>query len=156
MDEIPIHGFLLTAVLCKAGFCIKNRLMILLAEWFFNFHNHFKKEDQFLIRGDPILRNFILTDRIWGVDFEESRIGKPVEDIAGLCSSILTTNPMFTNEKFRLCRFFIESYLKLALDKIDKINDEIAYTLLEKIQYRPDEEDILRKYNKIIKEKGLT
>ena len=133
----------------------KERLIELLAEWFADFHKFFKTEENFQIRGDSNLRNFIYNDRIWGVDFEESRIGRPVEDIAGLCSSILTTNPMFTSEKFRLCRFFIESYLRFSQDKLDKINNEIAYTLLEKIQYRPDEEEILRKYNKIIKEKGL-
>ena len=133
----------------------KERLIVLLAEWFFDFHRFFKKEENFQIRGDSNIRNFIYNDRIWGVDFEESRIGKPVEDIAGLCASILTTDPMFTNEKFRLCRLFIESYSKLAPGRIENINDEIAYCLLEKIQYRPNDEDILRKYNKIIKERGL-
>jgi len=133
----------------------KERLIVLLAEWFFDFHKFFKKEENFQIRGDSNIRNFIYNDRIWGVDFEESRIGKPVEDIAGLCASILTTDPMFTNEKFRLCKLFIESYKKLAPGRVENINDEIAYCLLEKIQYRPDDEDILRKYNKIIKDRGL-
>ena len=133
----------------------KKRLMILLAEWFADFHNYFKADDQFQIRGDATLRNFILTDRIWGVDFEESRLGKTVEDIAGMCASILTTDPMFTSEKFQLCEIFIESYMKLAPGRIANVNDEIAYSLLEKIQWRPDEEDILRKFSKIIREKGL-
>jgi hypothetical protein len=129
--------------------------MILLAEWFADFHNYFKTDDQFQIRGDATLRNFILTDRIWGVDFEESRLGKTVEDIAGMCASILTTDPMFTSEKFQLCEIFIETYMKLAPGRIVNVNDEIAYALLEKIQWRPDDEDILRKFSKIIREKGL-
>ena len=133
----------------------KQKLMYLLAEWLIDFHNFYKTQDQFIIRGDASLRNFIFTDRIWGVDFEESRRGKPVEDIAGLCSSILTTDPMFTPEKFRLCNIFIESYLRLASVKIDNINDEIAYSLLEKIQYRPDDEKIFREYSKKIKKEGL-
>jgi tRNA A-37 threonylcarbamoyl transferase component Bud32 len=133
----------------------KERLIVLLAKWFFDFHRFFKKEENFQIRGDSNIRNFIYNDRIWGVDFEESRIGKPVEDIAGLCASILTTDPMFTNEKFRLSKLFIESYTKLVPGRIENINDEIAYSLLEKIQYRPNDEDILRKYNKIIKKRGL-
>jgi thiamine kinase-like enzyme len=99
--------------------------------------------------------NFILTDRIWGIDFEESRLGKTIEDIAGMCASILTTDPMFSSEKFLLCEIFIDSYSKLAPGRIENINDEIAYVLLEKIQWRPDEEEILRKYCKIIREKGL-
>ena len=134
----------------------KKRLMVLLAEWYYNFHNHFKTEDKFRIRGDSTLRNFIFTDRIWGVDFEESRIGKVVEDIAGMCSSILSTDPMFTSEKFQLCKIFIEYYTKLAPGRILNINGEIAYSLLEKIQWRPDDEEILRKYSKKIRQKGLS
>ena len=133
----------------------KKRIMILLAEWFYDFHNYFKDNDQFIIRGDATLRNFILSDRIWGVDFEESRQGKTVEDIAGMCASILTTDPMFTVEKFQLCELFIDSYMNLAPGRVNNINDEIAYSLLEKIQYRPDDETILRKFSKIIREKGL-
>ena len=133
----------------------KKRLIILLADWFFNFHNHFKTEDQFRLRGDCNLRNFILTDRIWGLDFEESRMGKVVEDIAGMCSSILSTDPMFKSEKFKLCKIFIESYTNLAPGRILKVNDEIAYSILEKIQFRPEQEETLRKHSKKIREKGL-
>lgn len=133
----------------------KKRLMMLLAEWLADFHNHFKTEDQFCIRGDSTLRNFILTDRIWGVDFEESREGKIIEDIAGICASILTTDPMFTSKKFQLCKIFIDAYMKLAPGRILNVNDEIAYALLEKIQWRPNDEEILRKYSKKIREKGL-
>jgi tRNA A-37 threonylcarbamoyl transferase component Bud32 len=133
----------------------KKRLMVLLAEWFADFHNYFKTEDKFRIRGDSNLRNFILTDRIWGVDFEESRLGKTIEDIAGMCASILTTDPMFTSEKFQLCEIFLNSYTKLAPGRIVNINDEIAYVLLEKIQWRPNDEETLKKYSKIIRDKGL-
>ena len=134
----------------------KKKLMILLAEWFYEFHNFFKNEDEFLIRGDSILRNFIFTDRISGVDFEEARKGKVVEDIAGMCSSILSTDPMFTSEKFILCEKFVESYNDLAPGRILKINDEIAYSILEKIQWRPEKEEILRKFSKRIRQKGLS
>jgi tRNA A-37 threonylcarbamoyl transferase component Bud32 len=133
----------------------KERLMILLADWFNDFHNFFKKEKQFVIRGDPSLRNFIFTDKLWGVDFEESRNGRPVEDLAGLCASVLTTDPMFTPEKFKLCRHFLEHYNKLAPGRIINASDEISYALLEKIQWRPEDEDILRKYSKRIRENGL-
>lgn len=160
-NNVLIMSYILGENLCdiinneKTTFDEKKRLIILLADWFFNFHNHFKTEDQFRIRGDCNLRNFILTDRIWGVDFEESRFGRVVEDIAGICSSILSTDPMFKSEKFKLCKNFIEYYTDLAPGRILKINDEIAYALLEKIQFRPDQEEILRKYSKIIREKGL-
>jgi tRNA A-37 threonylcarbamoyl transferase component Bud32 len=133
----------------------KQRLILLLAEWFNDFHNFFKKEKDFIIRGDPSLRNFILTDRIWGVDFEEARPGKPIEDLAGMCTSILTTDPMFTKEKFNLCKLLLEHYNNLAPGRISNANNEIAYALLEKIQWRPEDEEILRKFSKKIKERGL-
>ena len=133
----------------------KKRLMVLLADWFARFHIKFKKVDDFRIRGDPILRNFILTDHIWGTDFEESRVGRPIEDIAGMCSSILTADPMFTPEKFQLCQIFIESYSKSVKWNLENVNKEIAYALLERIQWRPDEEEVLRKYSEQIRKRGL-
>lgn len=133
----------------------KERLMILLSEWFYNFHNFFKKDNEFLIHGDPTLRNFIFTDRIMGVDFEEARAGKPVEDIAGACASILSTDPMFTKEKHKLCSVLIDNYLNLAPGRISDINKDIAYFLLEKIQWRPEQEETLRKYSKKIRHNGI-
>jgi thiamine kinase-like enzyme len=133
----------------------KQRLVTLLSDWFIDFHNFFKTSDQFTIRGDPTLRNFVFTDRIWGVDFEEARPGKAVEDIAGMCASILSTDPMFTKEKYKLCKIFIDSYLEKAPGRIVNINDEIAYSLLEKIQYRPDDEELLRKQSTRIRQYGL-
>jgi tRNA A-37 threonylcarbamoyl transferase component Bud32 len=133
----------------------KQRLIILLAKWFLEFHNFFKKNNEFIIRGDSNLRNFIFTDKIWGVDFEEARIGNPVEDIAGLCSSILSSDPMFTKEKYELCRKFINAYIGKVPGRILKINDEISYALLEKIQWREQDEGILRKHSKKIREKVI-
>lgn len=137
------------------AFSEKERLAVLLADWYFNFHNHFKKDNEYMIHGDANLRNFIFNDQIWGVDFEESRNGNPIEDIADLCTSILTTDPMFTQEKFQLCRIFIDEYLKKAPGRIININDEIAYSILKKIQWRPDQEEVLRKHSRRIKLKGI-
>jgi len=164
MDEennVLIMGYIMGENLCdvindkKTTTNEKQRLMVLLAEWFARFHTKFKTADGFRIRGDSILRNFILADHIWGMDFEESRVGRPIEDIAGMCSSILTTDPMFTSEKFQLCKIFIESYSKSVKWNLEKVNNEIAYALLERIQWRPDDEEILRKYSKQIRERGL-
>jgi len=139
----------------EISFNEKQRLIVLLSQWFFDFHNHFKQNEKIFIHGDPSLRNFIFSDRIWGVDFEESRIGKPVEDVAGMCASVLSTEPMFNSEKFTLCNIFIENYLTLAPGRIIDTDNEISYFLLEKIQWRPNDEEILRKYSKLIREKGL-
>jgi len=134
----------------------KQRLMTQLADWLVDFHRLFKTEDSFVIRGDSSIKNFILSkNHIWGVDFEESRQGKPVEDVAGICASLLSTDPMFTEEKFLLCSTFLESYRKAATWTIENINSEIAYALLEKIQWRPQDEEVLRKYATKIRDKGL-
>ena len=133
----------------------KQRLMHLLAEWFFKFHTYFKESDKTRIRGDSILRNFIFTDRIWGFDFEESRYGKPIEDIAAMCASVLSTDPMFTDEKLQLCRNFIDSYEKTMKFSLHEVSNEIAYALLEKIQWRPNDEEIIRKFSQKIRKKGL-
>lgn len=164
MDEennVLIMGYITGENLCdvindeKTSTSEKQKLIVLLAKWFADFHDHFKTEGQFRIRGDPTLRNFIFNDKIWGVDFEESRMGLPSEDIAGACASILSTDPMFTKEKFELCKLFLESYTSLTPERIKNISNEISYALLEKIQWRPGDEETLRRYSKIIKQQGL-
>ena len=71
-----------------------------------------------------------------------------------MCTSILTTDPMFTKEKIQLCKLFIDSYIKQAPGRIVKVNDEIAYAIIEKIKWRQDEEETLRKYSKKIRING--
>jgi tRNA A-37 threonylcarbamoyl transferase component Bud32 len=134
---------------------LKKRYLFGLAEWFANFHKHFSKNDRFIIRGDSILRNFIVTNRVWGVDFEESRIGNPAEDIGSICSSILSTDPMFTNDKFLFCKWFIKSYKLFVKWNVNNINNEIANALLDRIQWRPEQENHLRNYSKSIRFQGL-
>jgi tRNA A-37 threonylcarbamoyl transferase component Bud32 len=134
----------------------KQKVVHLLANWFVNFHSFFKSEDGFRLRGDANLKNFVLSrGRIWGVDFEESRIGRPSEDLATLCVSVLSTNPMFIDEKFELCQTFLDSYRKSVKWDVENINTEISYALLERIQWRPNDEEILRKYATKIRNKGL-
>jgi len=86
------------------------RIIEKLARWFSDFH--ILSKDKQMIRGDSILRNFILDCKgeIYGVDFEESRKGRAEEDIAEICISILTTDPEFTEGKFELCKRFLEAY----------------------------------------------
>jgi tRNA A-37 threonylcarbamoyl transferase component Bud32 len=134
----------------------KQKVVHLLADWFVHFHTFFKSEDGFRLRGDATLKNFILSrGRIWGVDFEESRIGKPGEDLATLCVSLLSTDPMFSDEKFQLCQMFLDAYRKSVKWGVENINAEISYALLERIQWRPKDEEILRKYATKIRNKGL-
>jgi tRNA A-37 threonylcarbamoyl transferase component Bud32 len=135
----------------------KEKVVNHLADWFAHFHTFFKTEEGFQIRGDASLRNFIQNkQRIWGVDFEESRVGNPSEDLATLCGSLLSTDPMFTDEKYKLCQIFLETYRKAVPWNIDHINAEISFALLERIQWRPNDEDILRKNATKIRQKGLS
>jgi tRNA A-37 threonylcarbamoyl transferase component Bud32 len=160
--SVLVLGYIMGKNLCDVindsdvSFEQKQKMMTSLSAWFASFHEHFKSEDGFRIRGDASLRNFIYKDGVWGVDFEESRPGKPVEDIAGMCASILSTDPMFTDEKFQLCRIFIDSYRKLVTWPLDNISEAIAYGLLERIQWRPKDEEILRKNAKHIRKHGLS
>jgi tRNA A-37 threonylcarbamoyl transferase component Bud32 len=127
-----------------------------LADWVVHFHTFFRTETGFRLRGDATLRNFILNKgQIWGVDFEESRIGSPVEDPATLCVSLLTTDPMFTDEKFQLCQDFLDAYRKAAAWSIENVAAEISYAMLERIQWRPQDEKVLRSYAAKIRSKGL-
>jgi len=140
----------------QVSFEEKQRIIDLLADWLVKFHTAFKSEEGFRIRGDPSLRNFLFSKgRIYGVDFEESRMGKPVEDIAGVCASILSTDPMFTDEKYELCQRFLEIYRRSVPWPIENVNQEIAYALLERIQWRPKDEEMLRKAAAKIRNKGL-
>jgi tRNA A-37 threonylcarbamoyl transferase component Bud32 len=134
----------------------KKKLIQQLAAWFVSFHTRFQSEEGFRIRGDACLRNFVFSkNRVWGVDFEESRIGKPTEDIATLCASILSTDPMFTEEKYQLCQTFVDEYRKSTKWMLENINSEISYALLERIQWRPKDEETLRKNATKIRNKGL-
>ena len=128
----------------------KQRLIKLLAQWFAGFHQFFKTSERFLIRGDATLRNFLLTDRIWGVDFEETRPGKPIEDIAQLCTSLLTTKPMATEDKFILCTTFITTYKQHVTWNLQHLIDELTYAIIQRIPYRPAEEEQLRNLATII------
>jgi aminoglycoside phosphotransferase (APT) family kinase protein len=130
--------------------------MYQLADWLFRFHRFFKTEEGFRIRGDATLMNFIVSrGRMWGVDFEESRMGRPGEDLATLCASLLSTTPMFTDEKFQLCQTFLDTYQKSVTWTIENLSADISYALLERIQWRPQHEEILRKYAIKIRTKGL-
>jgi tRNA A-37 threonylcarbamoyl transferase component Bud32 len=134
----------------------KIKVVHLLAYWFVKFHTFFKSEEGFRLRGDANLKNFILSrGQIWGVDFEESRIGKPSEDLATLCASLLSTDPMFTDEKFQFCQIFLDTYLKSVKWDVEHLNADISYALLERIQWRSSDEEILRKYAYEIRNRGL-
>lgn len=130
----------------------KHRTMELLSDWFVAFHSSFKTKNGFLIRGDSNLRNFVYNDTIWGIDFEEVRPGIPEEDIGQLCASLLTSDPLFTDEKIHLCQLFITSYERSSSTKLLDINRHIRNSLDEIHNRRNKHIEIIERYrNRIIK-----
>jgi tRNA A-37 threonylcarbamoyl transferase component Bud32 len=111
-----------------------------LAEWYYKYHRAHGQ-----IKGDPRLRNFIIQgDQIFGVDFEESREDLWMVDIAGVCASLLDTNPIFDRRKRTLSWRFLEKYLSLypvpPRDETTHTNfvATIADTLKQTSQWRND------------------
>ena len=115
---------------------IKSKIIIELASWFKKFHSFYSENDNYYIRGDSILRNFIFKDGIWGLDFEEFRKGDVKNDIADLCSSILTTDPKYTDEKYELCRLFIENYSRNLLIDYISFSKFLSYSILKTMMQR--------------------
>ena len=89
-----------------------------------------------IIMGDVNLRNFIVKDKIYGIDFEECREGSIEEEIGSLCAFALTYDPSFTIWKTtmvkELQRIFCE---ELKLDR-ELVKKEITKQLLFLAQIR--------------------
>lgn len=92
---------------------------IALAHWYASYHKITKNsKSMVLLKGDSILKNFIVTDEdiyvnrgsINGIDFEEAHYGDPALDIGQICASILNTDPMFTVSKVVICNDLIKTY----------------------------------------------
>lgn len=126
----------------------KENIVTLLANWFATFHKEFLMNgNETVIRGDAILRNFIVSDKkIIGVDFEEARKTNPWEDIGEICTSILDTDPMFTKEKINLVKIFLKTYEDQVLWKFDK---DISVLIIKYLQnhLRFRKEDTAKKMN---------
>jgi thiamine kinase-like enzyme len=110
-----------------------------LAEWYYKYHQVHGQ-----IKGDPRLRNFIIqNDQIFGVDFEESRKDHWMLDIAGVCASLLDTNPIDDIRKRRLAWRFLDKYLLyLGIPKDETIYSDftsiVADTLEQTAKWRQD------------------
>ncbi|MHA1138103.1 MAG: hypothetical protein ACTSSE_16620 [Candidatus Thorarchaeota archaeon] len=105
-------------------------LMEKLAEWYHNFHRVHGK-----IKGDPRLRNFIIQDdQIFGVDFEESRGDLWMVDIAGVCASLLDTDPIFDPRKRTLSWQFLEKYLSFHIGPRETVYTDFISTLADTLK----------------------
>lgn len=92
-----------------------------LAYWMAQLHG-IKKEGKSFLKLDVNLRNFIWYDnRIYGIDFEETSLGDPREDLADLCFFILTNRPALTIEKDRMVRRLLAAYQSITKTSITEM-----------------------------------
>ncbi len=114
------------------------------ASWLARFHRRFIGEDgQVLLKSDAIFKNFIVADRVYGIDFELSRPGRPEEDVGEAISFLLDTNPMFTEDKYRLSFAFIKRYEAESGIILQDIENSIAQSLLEAASFRPGQQELI-------------
>lgn len=112
-----------------------------LALWYYRYHNVHA-----MVKGDPRLRNFIWNDnRLFGLDFEESKRGHWMLDIAGIAASLLDTNPVNDKRKRALVWRFLEKYTEhrgiARTQELDKLFIKtIADTLAQTSEWREDQE----------------
>lgn len=134
-----------------------------LAQWYAGFHEQFcTSAGNTLLRGDSILRNFIVVRSesgacsIAGVDFEQATEGDPAVDIGETCCSILDTNPMFTRGKVALCREFIQIYGQLSgYTDIPRIKNEISVSMRVVASRRPQQKHIIEEKLAIFEKEGF-
>ncbi len=83
-----------------------------------------------LIMGDVNFRNFIIREKIYGINLEECRDGKIEEDIGSLCAFALTYLPSYTSWKISMAgEMFRILSSELDLDK-ELLKQEIQKELL--------------------------
>ena len=116
----------------------------LLGDWFATFHSSFQRDkDTVLVKGDARIRNFIYIETgIVGVDFEESYYGSPLDDLATACASILDTDPVFTNEKLKICRVFLQTYNKSQkIAKNKALRKQVTQQMMKVLQLTLERRD---------------
>ncbi|OPY30219.1 MAG: putative bifunctional tRNA threonylcarbamoyladenosine biosynthesis protein [Methanocella sp. PtaU1.Bin125] len=119
-------------------------LVLDVASWLARFHRAFATgEDEVLVKSDAIFKNFIVADRVYGIDFELARWGRPEEDVGETISFLLDTAPMFTEDKYRLAYSFIKRYEAESGIILDNIEDSIAKSLIEAASFRPGQRELI-------------
>lgn len=110
--------------------------IIQLAGWLNNFYLITKSNmGKRVILGNTNFRNFIIRDKLYGVDFEDWREGRPEEDAGRICAFALTYNPPYTPWKKVLTKRMLDLFVtRLALDRSEVIG--CLFEELERINKR--------------------
>jgi hypothetical protein len=100
-----------------------------------------------IARGDAILRNFISApDGIVGADLEESSETDTIEDVGQICSSILMTDPPFTEVKWSFARRLVKRYWECTgRDRSDELPKAIGSAMRYYAQFRPNNAELAAK-----------
>ena len=154
-DDVIVMSFISGETLVdRINRTFETHLIDKLAEWYYKYHRVHEQ-----IKGDPRLRNFIVhKDQIFGVDFEESRKDFWMVDIAGVCASLLDTNPIYDPRKRKLSWRFLEKYLSFRTTPPDEtiytdFITTIADTLKQTSQWREDR--VILELSEKIRAEGL-
>jgi len=115
------------------------------ADWLAGYHKTFRRGNETRLKSDAILKNFIVSDRIYGLDFEDSHVGRPEEDVGEALAYLLDTDPVFTEEKFELGRGFIGRYERASGIRLKDIEAYIGNSLGEAARFRPAQRELLIK-----------
>jgi tRNA A-37 threonylcarbamoyl transferase component Bud32 len=116
-----------------------------IASWLASFHCTFRYGERSLLKSDVNFKNFIVGDRLYGLDFELSKLGKPEADVGDAVAYLISTYPMFTGEKFELALAFIRRYEEDSGIALHNIESSIVFSLREASSFRPSQHDILLK-----------
>lgn len=99
-----------------------------LCRWFKNFYIASREiAGRQLIMGDVNFRNFIVREKIYGIDLEECREGKIEEEVGSLCAYALTYTPSFTVWKMAM----VGELLRVLTDELD-LNKELVKKEIKK------------------------
>jgi len=111
--------------------------------WLGKFHRTFKKPDgTTLLKGDVAFPNFIMADKtskIYGVDFEESVFGKPVDEAAKMVAWTIVTGTPEIGTGLERSKKLLKAYMgENRLDiNFDSFKNRIIEYLKEMVKYMP-------------------
>lgn len=112
----------------KADYEELNKIFQEIYSWLDGFYYVFKEDGENLIKGDVNLRNFILKNinkskpKIYGLDFENPKVGNKEEDIGKICAFTVCYAPEFSKWKKGLAKKFFE-FMNFNLD----LDPELTY-----------------------------
>ena len=127
-----------------------------LCSWFRDFYSALREDGgRQLIMGDVNFRNFIIREKVYGMDLEECREGKIEEEIGSFCAFALTYSPPFTPWKSAMVRELLRVFSEeMKLDRAE-LKEETRKSLSLMFQRRPFTEETVKRRLSEFMEKGI-